>query len=214
MSVSSLTIPTARSGALAGLRTAVACALLTLAAVPASAQSAKPAAASTAPASPAPAGGSGTYAVEVIVFRAPGGGGGAAPSAAPSRGAADTAGTQVARYIGPLPGGRLQLGGAREKLARGGYRILVHTGWVQTAASWGAPRSGLPLERLGINVPGLSGSFQLERGSLLHFGMTLRHASEGGPPSQINEIRRIRFNERNYYDHPSIGVIAVVTPGG
>jgi hypothetical protein len=44
--------------------------------------------------------------------------------------------------------------------------------------------------------------------------MTLRHSSDGGPPSQINEIRRIRFNERNYYDHPSIGVIAVVTPGG
>lgn len=174
-------------------------------------QATKPAA---APQTPAAASGSGTYSVEVIVFRAPGGRSDAAPSAAPSRGASDTAGTQVARYIGPLPGSRMQLGGAREKLTRGGYRILVHTGWVQTAASWGAPRSGLPLERLGIDVPGLSGSFQLERGTLLHFGMTLRHASDGNPAAQLNEIRRIRFNERNYYDHPAIGVIAVVTPGG
>lgn len=174
-------------------------------------QATKPAA---TPQTPAAASGSGTYSVEVIVFRAPGGRSDAAASAAPSRGASDTAGTQVARYIGPLPGSRMQLGGAREKLTRGGYRILVHTGWVQTAASWGAPRSGLPLERLGIDVPGLSGSFQLERGTLLHFGMTLRHASDGNPAAQLNEIRRIRFNERNYYDHPAIGVIAVVTPGG
>ena len=28
-------------------------------------------------------------------------------------------------------------------------------------------------QRLGIDVPGLSGSFQLERGTLLHFGMTI-----------------------------------------
>ncbi len=174
-------------------------------------QATKPAA---TPQTPTAASGSGTYSVEVIVFRAPGGRSDAAASAAPSRGASDTAGTQVARYIGPLPGSRMQLGGAREKLTRGGYRILVHTGWVQTAASWGAPRSGLPLERLGIDVPGLSGSFQLERGTLLHFGMTLRHASDGNPAAQLNEIRRIRFNERNYYDHPAIGVIAVVTPGG
>ena len=180
--------------------------------VPAAGQAVKPAAATPPP--PAAASGSGTYSVELIVFRAPGGGSDAALSAAPSRGASDTAGTQVARFIGPLAGGRMQLGGTREKLTRGGYRILAHTGWVQTAASWGAPRSGLPLERLGINVPGLSGSFQLERGALLHFGMTLRHASDGNPAAQLNEIRRIRFNERNYYDHPAIGVIAVVTPGG
>lgn len=161
---------------------------------------------------PAQPAASGTYSVEVIVFRNSGGGDGG--TAAPPRGGSDTSGgTQVARYIGPLPGSRMQLAGAREKLARGGYRVLVHTGWVQTAGSWGS-RSGLPLERLGIRVPGLAGSFMLERGSLLHLGMNLRYSGDGGSTSQINEIRRIRFNERNYYDHPSLGVIAVVTPGG
>lgn len=175
---------------------------------PAQSPPARPAAAPAA----APSAASGTYSVEVIVFRSAGGGDGG--TAAPSRGGGDSSGnTQVARYIGPLPGSRMQLGSAREKLARGGYRVLVHTGWVQTAGSWGS-RSGLPLDRLGIRVPGLSGSFMLERGSLLHLGMNLRYAGDGGPSSQINEIRRIRFNERNYYDHPSLGVIAVVTPGG
>jgi len=175
---------------------------------PAQSPPARPAAAPAA----APSAASGTYSVEVIVFRSAGGGDGG--TAAPSRGGGDSSGnTQVARYIGPLPGSRMQLGSAREKLARGGYRVLVHTGWVQTAGSWGS-RPGLPLDRLGIRVPGLSGSFMLERGSLLHLGMNLRYAGDGGPSSQINEIRRIRFNERNYYDHPSLGVIAVVTPGG
>lgn len=172
---------------------------------------AQPAPAAAKPAA-APAAASGTYSVEVIVFRAAGGGDGGA--SAPLRGGSDSAGaTQVARYIGPLPGSRMQLGAVREKLAAGGYRVLVHTGWVQTAASFGS-RTGLPLDRLGIRVPGLSGSFMLERGSLLHLGMSLRYAGDGGAAAQLTEIRRIRFNERNYYDHPSLGVIAVVTPGG
>ena len=165
------------------------------------------------PAAPAaPAAASGTYSVEVIVFRSSGGADGG--TAAPPRGGSDASGgTQAARFIGPLPGSRMQLGGAREKLVRGGYRVLAHAGWVQTAGSWGS-RSGLPLDRLGIRVPGLSGTFMLERGSLLHLGMNLRYAGDGGPSAQINEIRRVRLNERNYYDHPSLGVIAVVTPGG
>lgn len=173
------------------------------------------ASAQTAPASAKPAAvaaaASGAYSVEVIVFRASGGGDGG--TSAPLRGGNDAAGAaQVARYIGPLPGSRMQLGAVRERLAAGGYRVLVHTGWVQTAASFGS-RSGLPLDRLGVRVPGLSGTFMLERGSLLHLGMSLRYADDGGAVTQLTEIRRIRFNERNYYDHPSLGVIAVVTPG-
>lgn len=198
-----------RAPALAG---GLAALLLGATAAPAQTPPARPAAAPAAQAPATTTAASGTYSVEVIVFRAPGGGDGG--TAAPPRGGGDSSGSvQVARYIGPLPGGKMQLGAARERLARGGYRVLAHTGWVQTAGSWGS-RSGLPLERLGIRVPGLAGSFMLERGSLLHLGMNLRYAGDGGSTAQINEIRRVRFNERNYYDHPSLGVIAVVTPGG
>jgi hypothetical protein len=28
----------------------------------------------------------------------------------------------------------------------------------------------------------------------------------------LNQSRRVRFYERNYYDHPAFGVIALVTP--
>jgi hypothetical protein len=28
----------------------------------------------------------------------------------------------------------------------------------------------------------------------------------------LNEGRRVRFNERTYFDHPAFGVIALVTP--
>jgi len=43
--------------------------------------------------------------------------------------------------------------------------------------------------------------------------MNLRYTPEGGAALQMSEIRRIRFNEKNYYDHPGLGVVAVITPG-
>jgi hypothetical protein len=33
-----------------------------------------------------------------------------------------------------------------------------------------------------------------------------------GTPFTMNTNRRIKFYERNYYDHPAFGVIALVTP--
>jgi hypothetical protein len=27
-------------------------------------------------------------------------------------------------------------------------------------------------------------------------------------------MRRVRFADRNYYDHPAFGIIALVSPGG
>ncbi|MBM4192043.1 MAG: hypothetical protein FJ196_03150 [Gammaproteobacteria bacterium] len=155
-----------------------------------------------------------TYHVEVVVFRNSGAREGE-PSASPARfasGDAVSGATQMARYLGPLPATKLQLSGARQKLTASGYRVLAHTGWTQTASTWNT-RSGLPVEQLGLQIPGLSGNFLLERGSLLHFGMNLRYAPEGGIAQQMNELRRIRFNEKNYYDHPGLGVIVVVTPG-
>lgn len=154
-----------------------------------------------------------TYQVEVLVFRNSGpreetGGTPPLRTADPDRA---TGSPLVARYAGALPSERWQLSGLREKLSQSGYRVLAHGGWLQTPSSWGS-RAGLPLDTLGIGVPGLSGQFLLERGSLLHFGMSLRYTTEGGATQELSEIRRIRFNERHYFDHPGLGVIAVVTP--
>jgi hypothetical protein len=159
------------------------------------------------------------YNVEVVVFRMNGpreGEPGAAPlrSAAGESSADSSAGVaQAARFVGALPAAKLQLSGNRQKLAAAGYRILAHTGWTQTASSWGS-RSGLPIARLGVQAAGLSGEFLLERGALLHLGMNLTYVTENGVTHQLSEIRRVRFNEKNYYDHPGLAVIAVVTPAG
>ena len=52
-------------------------------------------------------------------------------------------------------------------------------------------------------------------------GMALTYAPDSpaagigagpGTTFSLSETRRIRFYERNYYDHPGFGVIALVTP--
>jgi hypothetical protein len=66
---------------------------------------------------------------------------------------------------------------------------------------------------VGLTTPGLEGAVLLERGSLLHFGLNLLYTDGQGRRAQLSELRRIRFNERNYYDNPAVGAIAVVSPG-
>lgn len=155
--------------------------------------------------------GGGAYNVEIIVFRTSGGssdaGGGNGDRLESGGDGGDAAGgSGVARLIGPLPAANLQLGGVAERLrASGAYRPLVHAGWSQTPSPWGS-RSGFSLARVGAGAEGLSGTAYLERGQFLHLGfsITLGRAT-------INEIRRVRLGEKNYFDNPDFGVIAVVT---
>ncbi len=97
---------------------------------------------------------------------------------------------------------------------------MAHVAWSQTASAWGS-RAGFALQRLGIDVPGMTGTIVLERGQYLHLGMTLAYAPASSPAGlgaapgttfTLNEGRRVRFNERTYFDHPAFGVIALVTP--
>lgn len=128
---------------------------------------------------------------------------------------------EVARFITALPASSYQLGGIESRLrASGEYVPIAHVAWSQTASSWGS-HEGLPVQRLGINVPGLTGDITLERGLYLHLGMTLSYADPAPPTSlaappgtvfTISENRRIKFYDRNYFDHPAFGVIALVSP--
>ncbi len=162
------------------------------------------------------AGAASTYHVEVIVFRNNGPREAGIDGTPPLRGAEESdtapAAAQIGRFISATPAARLRLTGVRQKMAAGGYRILAHAGWTQTASSWGS-RTGIPLETLGVAVPGLSGNFLLERGSLLHFGMNLRYEPDESTVHELSELRRVRFEERHYYDHPGLGVLAVITSG-
>jgi hypothetical protein len=186
---------------------------------PATAQ--EPAAAAAAP-SAGP-----VYNVEIIVFRAAGALGGAENWGAEA-GARNIAGDesasgtlQVGRYIAALPPAVWQLNELENRLrASGTYVPVAHAAWSQTASSWGT-RAGFSMQRLGISVPGLAGTVFLERGQFLHLGMSLTYSMATPPPGlgaapdtpfTLNESRRVKFYERNYFDHPAFGVIALVTP--
>jgi hypothetical protein len=70
---------------------------------------------------------------------------------------------------------------------------------------------GIALGDLGINTPGLSGMVFLERATYLHLGLELT-LNSGGISYTIKEMRSVKYNERQYFDHPAFGVIAVVSP--
>jgi len=178
---------------------------------------------------PAPAGAGGTvYNVEIIVFRTAAALGGAETWSAEAgtrsiiAGDDSTSGSaQVGHFVALLPPSVWQLTELENRLrASGSYVPVAHAAWSQTASSWGT-RAGFAVQRLGLNVQGLSGTVFLERGQFLHLGMSLTYALPSPPPGlgaapdtpfTLNESRRVRFYERSYFDHPAFGVIALVTP--
>jgi len=167
------------------------------------------------------------YQVEIIVFRANSAQGGgenwsAEGTANNTVGEESSSGSsQVGRFISAVAPAQFQLSDLETRLrASGAYVPVAHVAWAQTASAWGT-RAGFPLQKLGVDVPGLNGTVYLERGQYLHLGMALTYAIASPPAGlgagpgtafTLNENRRVRFYERNYYDHPAFGVIALVTP--
>jgi hypothetical protein len=176
----------------------------------------------------APSGPSGTvYNIELIVFHTTTAEGSAENwsaeagerSVAGEESASDSA--TVGHFVALLPSGAWQLTELENRLrAAGTYVPVAHAAWSQTASSWGT-RAGFPVQRLGLGAQGLSGTVFLERGQFLHLGMSLSYAMPSPPAGlgaaegttfTLNQSRRVRFYERNYFDHPAFGVIALVAP--
>jgi hypothetical protein len=179
------------------------------------------------------------YNVEVIVFRtnstlgspenwstetaqAPAIPAGAEGETAPAPGDAATAPTTPAgRFVRPLMPGEFQLGDLEARIkSSGAYVPVAHIGWAQTASPWGTHES-MSLQQLGVDNPLLTGTVTLERGQFLHLGFTLNltvanpPAGLGAPPQTtfvLNDNHRVKFYERNYFDSPAFGVIALVVP--
>ena len=169
------------------------------------------------------------YNIEIVVFRATSAQGGAenwvAETGTGNTIAGDegssTSSSQVGHFVAAIPSSAYQLTEIEGRLrSSGAYVPIAHTAWSQTASGWGT-RAGFPVQRLGVDVPGLSGTVFLERGMYLHLGMTLTYVDPSPPGGlgaasgttfTINQSRRIKFYERNYYDHPAFGVIALVSP--
>lgn len=152
------------------------------------------------------------YRVEVIIFRAATAGGGESWNAAPEGRGFDkgSGGGGTPQVIVRLDADKLQLGGLASRLRGGGYRVLAHAGWIQSASNW-PTHAGLSLGELGISAPGLSGQVYVERATLLHLGFDLA-LDEGSQTWRLKELRRVKFNEKQYFDHPGFGVIALVSP--
>ena len=153
------------------------------------------------------------YRVEVIIFRqAQAPAGSEDFSAQPeNRGFGDRRDVSDAppTVLRQLDDADLQMNAVAQRMRAGGMQVLAHKGWIQTATTWGR-HAGLPLDAFGISAPDLRGTLYLERGDLLHFGAYLQLGS--GPVYTISELRRLRFNERNFIDHPAFGVVVMVSP--
>jgi hypothetical protein len=96
--------------------------------------------------------------------------------------------------------------------AAGGYQILAHTAWTQAPAAWNS-RHGVSTAQLGLEDSGISGTVFIERGQYLHLGFDLR-VDQGGHIYTISEVRRVRPGETQYFDHPSVGILALISPAG
>ena len=167
------------------------------------------------------------YNIEILIFRATQSLGGAENWNVPpprNYGTGDETANStrnVGRFVGALNASQFQLTPLENKLRSTGlYAPVAHVAWSQTASDWGT-RAGFTVQKLGIDAAGLTGTVFLERGQYLHLGMALSYAPANPPAGMaaapgstfnLSESRRIRFYERNYYDHPGFGVIALVTP--
>ncbi len=154
------------------------------------------------------------YQVEVVIFRS------LAPPAnedlnvaAEGRGfdGAIASGITPPALVRKLDASQMQLGSLAARLrSSGAWQVLAHSGWIQTATDW-PKHAGLELGDLGLVAPDLHGSIYLERGQqYLHLGVDLHLGGE--PGWSLRELRKVKYNEKNYFDHPGFGVIAIVSP--
>jgi peptidoglycan-binding protein CsiV len=101
----------------------------------------------------------------------------------------------------------------------GRFRVLLHKRWTQSAES---KLGGPPVQLLSADSQ-LSGTLKFYLARFLHLELNVSYqpnsgaigatpASDVTPSYVINEQRRVKSNELNYFDHPKFGVLVRVTP--
>jgi hypothetical protein len=155
------------------------------------------------------------YGVEIIVFRAASPGADEDWSASPpGRGFGSSAnrGGAVPEVVKILDPSDYRLGAIEGSLkSSGAWRPIAHAAWIQTAANWGT-HTGFALSDLGINVPGLAGTVYVERAPIyIHLGFDVQYQG-GAATYTIREMRSVKYNDKQYFDHPAFGIIALITP--
>ena len=165
-------------------------------------------------AAPTAAANTSAYQVEVVIFRSvtpPVNEDLSAPPEGRGFDGTQASGATPPTLVRKLDASQMQLGNIAARLrSSGAWQVLAHSGWIQTATDW-PKHVGLDLADLGLNAPDLRGSIYLERGQqYLHFGVDLHLGGE--PGWSLSELRKVKYNEKNYFDHPGFGVIAIVSP--
>lgn len=145
---------------------------------------------------------SGSYVVEILVFRNGESAGALGETAARARITGDdVAATTVTSR---------KLGGSVARLNNRNLRVLGHAAWKQTPSGWKS-RRGVSTAQLGL--AGMTGKVILERGEFIHLGLDMV-VEDGGKRYHLNEVRQVKLDEVQYFDHPAIGVIAIVSRDG
>lgn len=139
------------------------------------------------------------YTVEIVVFR--NGGDAAALDAGTPRTSVSGDDVQAVSVASR------RLGGSVARLNGKGLRVLAQGAWKQEPTAFRS-RRGVSAARLGL--AGITGKVILERGEKLHLGVDLV-IEDGGKRYRLNEIRQVKTDEINYFDHPAVGVLAIVT---
>lgn len=141
------------------------------------------------------------YSVEIIVFRN--------ASDAGAMEAGSPRPVITGDDVVPVTVPSRKLGGSATRLNRNGLRVIGQASWQQDPTAWNS-RRGVSTASLGI--PGVTGKVFFERGQYLHLGIDLV-VEDGGRRYRLNEVRRVKTDEINYFDHPAVGVLAIVTSG-
>ena len=153
------------------------------------------------------------YQVEVVVFLQPAG----ISAERPPREAAEPPDAPAEQQALPAefapPRLERTLDASARALSRRGYQVLWHQAWIQPPAQ----RRGTDLALLaalgqGAATPALSGSLSLSAGRFLHLGVALEWQENGVLAARMDQRRRIRPEAEQYFDHPRLGVLAVVRP--
>jgi hypothetical protein len=111
--------------------------------------------------------------------------------------------------VTPVSAPSRKLGGAVARLNRSGLRVIGQASWRQDPTAWNS-RRGVSTSRLGLQA--VTGKVFFERGQYLHLGIDVV-IEDAGKRYRLNEVRRVRIDEINYFDHPAVGVLAVISSG-
>lgn len=142
------------------------------------------------------------YFVEIVVFRQP-------EPTPPAVTTLPKVAVQPGR-VEALPSSSFTLANIEGGLRRGaGYKVLAHAAWSATVSAYGS--TAARIEDLQPD-PALTGAVTVQRGQYLFVRVDLDYATPDGGVFQLRERRRVKFNERHYFDHPAIGAIVVVSP--